>query len=113
MFWGDVRNFTGLAGTCADLLGREDWRDLKYEGNARRNERGRGFGQEFDSPHLHLQNGRSMERPFRILNGHLTDGFKECAEFFGAFFAVGSFERSGKIHQFRFKTDHDFGNVFA
>ena len=47
--------FTELAGICADLLGRENWRDLKYEGNARRNERGRGFGQEFDSPHLHLR----------------------------------------------------------
>ncbi len=87
MLWGVVRNFTELAGTGADLLGRKDWRDFKYEGNARRNERGRGFGQEFDSPHLHLQNGRSLERPFRFFNpkGILTNSFEKSVEFFGAF----------------------------
>jgi hypothetical protein len=64
---GCVPKFSGLAGICADLLGRENRRDLKYEGNARRNERGRGFGQEFDSPHLHFKNGRPQGGRFLFL----------------------------------------------
>lgn len=94
MLWGVVRNFTELAGTCAGLLGRRDRRDLKYEGNARRNERGRGFGQEFDSPHLHLQNGRSKERPFRILQIQifLANRFEKLSEFFFALLAEGRLE---------------------